>query len=211
MGAVPELGPNGRFGFLFQRLAQDLRAYLTQEPHPALCAGGTDLTEFYDAQFAPLRRRQSETADLAKRTRAAAIARVRAIATAEAAVGEKAASTAAPPAMPADIEGKSLVNLIAAAVRPLASDDEGRSIAAAASPLQALATARASVLASQTATPPSSVDPAVRDAAGHALRILEAAIYADLVRARYVEVEAALFTANADIRAAHKATCTCAD
>lgn len=242
-GAVPELGSNGRFGFLFQRLAQDLRSYLTQEPHPALCAGGADLTEFYDTQLAPLKRRQAETTDLAKRTRAAAIARVTAIHKAEAAAYEKAVAPArnaaaasqsatpaaavpaagnaaaiaapvsppAPSPPPADYDGKSLIGLIEAAVRPLATDTQKSAVASATSPVAALAAARTAVIASQQPTADKSVDPAVRDAAGHALRMLEAATYADLIRARYVDVEATLFTANADIRAAHKASCTCAD
>ncbi len=242
-GAVPELGANGRFGFLFQRVAQDLRSYLTQDPHPALCAGGGDLTEFYDGQMGPLKRRLAESADLAKRTRAAAIARVTAIYKAETAAYEKTLAAAKadaaaprpeatpaatpapinapatatiappspPPAAPTDIDGKSLVNLIAAAVRPLASDQQQQAITAAVTPFQALAAARAAVIASQGPAAPKSADPTVREAAGHALRMLEAAAYADVIRARYVEVETALFTTNADIRAAHKATCTCAD
>lgn len=244
-GAVPELGTNGRYGFLFQRVAQDLRIYLAQDPHPALCAGGADLTDFYDSQLGPLKRRVVETADLAKRTRAASIARVKAIHKAEAAAYEKAVAAAkaeaaaaqtaasanaggppaaaAPPApaatvlpvaptpAPTDYDGKSLVGLIEAALRPLATTEQLTTIAPATSPMQALAAARTIALASQQPTAAKSVDPTVRDAAGHALRMLEAATYADLIRARYVDVEAALFTPNTDIRTAHKATCTCAN
>lgn len=239
-GAVPELGANGRFGFLFQRVAQDLRTYLAQDPHPALCAGGGDLTEFYDGQITPLKRRQAEVGDLAKRTRAAAQARLMALHKAETAAYEKMtaaakaaasqpasaslappANTATPPApvspeppiaAPASYAAKSLVDLVAAAVRPLAPAELVKPIAAETSTHKALARARDVFLARQAnggTAPP--VDPAVLDASGHALRMIEAAAYANLQREQYRSIETSLFAAIADIRQAHKAACTCAD
>lgn len=233
-GAVPELGTNGRYGFLFQRVAQDLRSYLTQEPHPALCAGGGELAEFYEAQVVPLKRRQSESGDLAKRTRAMAISRFVAIEKTEADAREKFAAAAAvtttsgapamaapsntavpstggaaaatPPAL--DLTNKSLIELAADAVLPVATPEQRAAIAAAATPLQALLAARNAVIASQTATAPAA-NPSVRNAVNHALRMIEAAAYADLQRSRYAEIASAMFSTTSEVGQAHKATCTC--
>ncbi len=240
-GAIPELGANGRFGFLFQRVAQDLRAYLGQDPHPGLCAGGSDLTEFYDAQIAPLKRRQSEAGDLAKRTRAAAEARLmamhkvettayeKAVASAKAAAAQSVSATLAAPAnaaapppavilpeppqpAPPSYTAKPLVDLVAAAIRPMATPEQLKAIAAETSAVKALALARTAFLTRQAnGGPAAPVDPAVLEASGQALRMVEAASYAEIQRTRYRDVEASLFTAIGDIRQAHKTTCTCAD
>lgn len=239
-GAVPELGANGRFGFLFQRVAQDLRTYLAQDPHPALCAGGGDLTEFYDGQITPLKRRQAEAGDLAKRTRTAAQARLmalhkveiaaheKAIATAKAAAPQPVSASPAPPstaaappapispdppiAPPASYAAKSLIDLAVAAIRPLVTPEQAKAITAEPSALKALGRARDAFLARQASGATASpVDPAVLEASGHALRMIEAAALAEIQRARYRGIEASLFAAISDIRQAHKTACTCAD
>jgi hypothetical protein len=89
-GAVPEIGPNGRHAFVVQRVAQDVRNYLTQPAHPAMCAGGAELTEFYLARLNPLKLRRDEVAVIAEKLLTAARARVRLVSTTEHAAFAKA-------------------------------------------------------------------------------------------------------------------------
>jgi hypothetical protein len=129
-GAVPDAATNGRYGLLVQRLAQDVRLYLGQGPHPALCSGGAEITEFLLAQYAPLKKREDELTDRARRTRAAAIARTRAVGLAE---------TAAYNAAIAEAEAARRAARAEAARRDVAkAETEGREVA---SPAPADATA----------------------------------------------------------------------
>ncbi len=59
-GAVPDVSANGRQTFLVQRLAQDLRLYVSQPPTLVLCAGAAELLEFYAGQILPIKRRHEE-------------------------------------------------------------------------------------------------------------------------------------------------------
>jgi hypothetical protein len=82
-GALPELGPNGRHVGLVLRLSQELRGYLGQGPHPALCNGVPEMVAFYAEQLAPTDRRAEEVTALARQLRTAAQVRTREIALTE--------------------------------------------------------------------------------------------------------------------------------
>jgi hypothetical protein len=94
-GALPDVGNNGRHNFLVQRIAQDIRLYATQPQHPNLCAGSTEIIEFYSGQAAPLKKRYDEVTAIAKQAKDLAAVRVRAIAVAEVKIYDKAAAEAA--------------------------------------------------------------------------------------------------------------------
>jgi hypothetical protein len=82
-GSLPDLGPNGRHVGTIQRLTGEMRGYLGQGSHPALCTGVPDMLDFYKAQWSPLDRRADDLAGLARQIRSASHARTRDIAVAE--------------------------------------------------------------------------------------------------------------------------------
>jgi hypothetical protein len=75
-GGVPEVGGNGRYSWLAQRAASDLKLYISQPMHPALCSGGTDFAEFYANTLKPLQKRIDDVGEISKKARALAVARV---------------------------------------------------------------------------------------------------------------------------------------
>ncbi len=100
-GALPDVGNNGKYNFLVQRVAQDIRLYASQPPHPALCSGASELLEFYGSQLAPVKRRKDEVAMAAKQLKDLASARVRAVAVAEMSVHNRAVAEASKAAVDA--------------------------------------------------------------------------------------------------------------
>ncbi len=82
-GAVPDVSANGKQTFLVQRLAQDLRLYVSQPATPVLCAGAGELIEFYSGQIAPVKRRHEELKAAAKKLAELAATRTRDIAVTE--------------------------------------------------------------------------------------------------------------------------------
>lgn len=101
-GAVPDVGANGRYSGLIQRVAQDLRLYVNQPAHPALCAGSKEITEFYTGQLATLKKRIDEVTIAAKQATELAAVRVRNIAVAELKVYDKVVADAAASAIAAE-------------------------------------------------------------------------------------------------------------
>jgi hypothetical protein len=239
-GAVPELGPNGRHGFLVTRAAQDFRLYIAQT-HSSMCAGAGDLVEFYMRQLTPLIRRSEEVADITKRLAAATAVRLRAVSIAESEVYAKAlakqvaASAAVPvvegddakkpepagpaisglikpeePAPLAAYAGKPLMMQVLDVVRRILPPAAVTQIAVEPTPIASLVLARG-LLKEQAKGGGETFDPLVREAAGAALRMIEARAYAELLVLRYAAVDAALFATASDIRKAFDKTCTCPD
>ncbi|MFM2421982.1 MAG: hypothetical protein RL291_512, partial [Pseudomonadota bacterium] len=56
-GVPPELGPNGRHALVYQRLLNEMSAYVVQPAHPALCNGVPYMLDFYAKELAALRTR----------------------------------------------------------------------------------------------------------------------------------------------------------
>jgi hypothetical protein len=217
-GGVPEVGNNGRYFWLAQRAASDLKLYISQPAHPALCAGGKDFAEFYANSMKSLQKRIDEVTDLSKKARALAFARV-----ADASIQSSTPSTApgtAPntgsdakpetpaPARPADAP---LVVLIADAVRPVLPASAVADVAAETTPLAALRRAKAALVAAQVEAQ-AAEDAKPRDrilGSARAIRMLEAAAYGEIYVERYKKFTADVISFPQQIIATHAAACTC--
>jgi hypothetical protein len=210
-GGVPEVGNNGRYYWMSQRAASDLKTYMSQPSHPALCSGGKDFAEFYAQTLGPLQKRIGDVGELAKKARALAVARVK-----EAVVlkvgGEVLASGGvftkqlAAPEIAADA---SLVTLVAEAAGVVVADSAKTEIAAETTPLAALRRAKPALIAAQSAAQEDTILRELVLAAGRAVRMLEAAAYGDIYVERYKKFSVDVLQTPQTIKAAHIKTCTC--
>jgi hypothetical protein len=212
-GGVPEVGNNGRYYWMSQRAASDLKMYMSQPSHPALCSGGKDFAEFYAQTLGPLQKRIGDVGELAKKARALAVARVKEATGADAASEPSSPQDGAKPApvalpVGADATLMTLVAEAAGAVVPASAKAE---IAAETTPLAALRRAKPALIAAQVAAD-SGDDPKLRElvlAAGRAVRMLEAAAYGDIYVERYKRFSVDVLQTPQAIKAAHTKACTC--
>lgn len=216
-GAPPEFLSNGKYTIMSDRVAADLEGYLAQPAHPALCAGAVEFLEFLDDQLPLLRKRAGDVADLppqALRLTAERIALLKqALATPPqpatlAATPVVAASAAEAGPMAPLPETKPVASALQAAIEVAAltlSPAEAAAVAAEHDALSALARA-AATLGSEAGSP---LAPAKRAEARAAFRTVELAAYAELLAARYQDLDAGLFGKIAAARRAHAATCSC--
>jgi hypothetical protein len=213
-GGVPEVGNNGRYYWMSQRAASDLKMYMSQPSHPALCSGGKDFAEFYAQTLGPLQKRIGDVTDMAKKARALAVARVKEAVATEAA--PEAATTGQEAAKPGPVASliaadATLVTLVAEAAGSVVPASVKSDIAAEATPLAALRRAKPALVAVQVAAQDGD-DQKRRErvlAAGRAVRMLEAAAYSDIYVERYKRFSADVLSMPQGIKAAHTKACTC--
>jgi hypothetical protein len=208
---VPEVGHNGRYYWMSQRAASDLKTYMSQPSHPALCSGGKDFAEFYAQTLGPLQKRIGDVSEMAKKARALAIARVKE------AVGLKVGAEVldsggvitkqfAAPEIAADA---SLVTLVAEAAGVVVAAPVKAEIAAEMTPLAALRRAKPALAAVQVSSQDDAIGRELVLAAGRAVRMLEAAAYSDIYVERYKAFSASVLSMPQAIKAAHTQACTC--
>ena len=217
-GAVPDVGNNGRYTWLATRAASDLRLYISQPPHVALCSGATEIVEFYSASLKPLQKRADDVADLVKRARLLAAARVQDAATpltppksADDAAKPVAVTPAAPAPSSADTAKLSLPAMTAEAVRAVVPADVVEAVLNETSGLAALQRAKPALILAQVDAGKAD-DAAARErvlAAGRAVRMIEAAAYAEVYAERYRKFAAAVLALPAEIKTVHAKACTC--
>ena len=194
-GAVPEMGSNGRYTWVAQRATNDLNLYLSQPAHPALCSGGTDFGTFYEGSFKALQKRIDDVTELGKRARALALVRIKEV------IGE-----ATPP------NATTLIALVGESVGIVASPAQRAEVVAEKTPLAALQRAKQALFEAQAAAAEKANEPTAAEkvmAAGRAVRMIEAAAYADVLSDRYAKFSAAVMGVPAEIKAAHGKTCGC--
>jgi hypothetical protein len=210
-GGVPEVGNNGRYYWMSQRAASDLKMYMSQPSHPALCSGGKDFAEFYAQTLGPLQKRIGDVGELAKKARALAVARVKE------AVGLKVGAQVldsggvitkqfVAPEIAADA---SLVTLVAEAAGVVVPAPVKAEIAAEMTPLAALRRAKLALVAVQVAAQDDAIGRELVLAAGRAVRMLEAAAYGDIYVERYKRFSVDVLQTPQAIKAAHTKACTC--
>lgn len=199
-GALPEWFGEGRYGWVAQRVATDLTAYLRQPPNPALCSGANEMLSFFVSNMGALRKRILEVAELDRSARTLAWAKVRAVH--GDAAGPLPASTAAPTVAEAPPDYTSMISQMA---EILLSAEQARAVRAAPTALQALKRT-AEALHDPIATSAVSI---VEANARAALRSLEAGVHAELMHARHQAVSDSLFGTIDSIRQVHSTTCTC--
>lgn len=203
-GALVEFGANGRYKVMSERFADDVRIYTSQPVHPALCTGAGDLLEFYREALAPLRKRISVVADATQRVRRLAASRFN---IAAAVLAARSAASAADPAKVEEKEGApaGLRDMIGALMRLAADADVARAVAGEGEDMSAMARAHAWVASEQA----SGLLPTERETLLVALQMIEALIYAETLRTRYAEINAALFGTLDQLMVAQKKSCTC--
>ena len=202
-GAVPEVGPNGKYTWLTQRAAGDMKIYISQSPHVALCAGGAEVADFYAHSLRLIQKRIDDVAELGKRAREAALARIQ-----ETKVDALASREAG--------AGRPLVALVGDAVGLVVTAAELAEAVAEVTALAALQKVKPALIAAQVEA--AKADEAAGEAraqservqaAARAVRMIEAAVYADIYAERYRKFSAAVLTMPGEIRAAHGRACTC--
>jgi hypothetical protein len=212
-GGVPEVGNNGRYYWMSQRAASDLKTYMSQPAHPALCSGGKDFAEYYAQTLGPLQKRIGDVTDMAKKARALAVARVKEATAPEAASEPSSTQDGAKPAPVASpiAADATLITLVAEAAGAVVLASAKAAIAAETTPLAALRRAKPALIAAQVAAD-SGDESKRRDrvlAAGRAVRMLEAAAYGDIYVERYKSFSANVLSMPQAIKAAHTQACTC--
>jgi hypothetical protein len=213
-GGVPEVGNNGRYYWMSQRAASDLKTYMSQPIHPALCSGGKDFAEFYAQTLGPLQKRIGDVTDMAKKARALAVARVKeAVATEAAPEAATTGQETAKPGLVASLIAADapLITLVAEAAGSVVPASVKAEIAAEATPLAALRRTKPALIAVQVAAQDGD-DQKRRErvlAAGRAVRMLEAAAYSDIYVERYKRFSADVLGMPQGIKTAHTKACTC--
>jgi hypothetical protein len=208
--AVPDRGGDAGLTWATRRVAGELKAYVAQPVHPALCSGAPEILDFYTGHFAGFRKHMKAAADLEAGAREFARARV------------AAAKVAVPP--PASPPGTTVVGFSAPAfafrgaggIYPemiletgavLLPADQIAHIKAERTPLAMLTRAAEAMSMDSIREQP----PHLRDLVTAAFRVIEAGVYAEILLGRYREVDAALVEMIERIREAHKTSCTCAE
>ena len=204
-GAIPDVGNNGRYTWVAQRATTDLKTYINQPAHNALCSGAREVTEFYAKALKPLQKRIDDVGELVRKARALAGARIFAIGAVNPAVDGM------PEPIAADTPEQPLITLVADAVRLVVPGETVATILKETSPLAALQRAKPSLILAQVQAKKSE-DQATRDrvtAVALAVRMLEAAAYTEIYAARYRKFSASVISLPTDIQAVHARTCTC--
>jgi hypothetical protein len=223
--SIPEIGNNGRYNWLVARVASDLRLYIGQPLHPALCNGAPQMLDFYKGELAPLEKRMSDVRLLPDNVRKLLAVRLDEV--------SKLTPESAPLVATADY-----VALITTLTRLVVGAEKAAPLAEENTPIKRLAAAKALLLYAEAAalaterdkakleeiarlepTPTAVVAPpaAARQSAAllapvlAALRLVEAGIYADLFVARYGKLDQSLYGVIHETRTAHGKSCTCAD
>ena len=208
-GAVPEVGNNGRYTWLTQRATGDLRTYMTQPPHPALCSGGKDFAEFYALSLKLLQKRIDDVSELSKKARAQAFVRVTEVVTAANKGDDAAAAPKTEIALPAPTA--TLLALISDAIQPAVPTAALIEIRNETSVTAALQRAKPALIAAQVEAQ-SGDDAKARDrvmASARAVRMIEAAAYGEVYVERYRTFTASVLSVPQDIQKTHARTCTC--
>ena len=207
--AARDFGKSGKLEWISKRIVTDMKSYMQQEPHPALCAGTDVMTNYFVDNAVTLRKDLAAADEALIEARQIAQTRLAALSFL---IGQ-------PPEDPAETASISLVS--AAQAAPVA--DAGGSAAligdvsrmllpepmssvVAAEPLSF---AKLKLLRDGLATAPSRSEPEQR-AIADTLTAVEAVAYLEAAAGRYTRVGDAIFGSISSINKAHGESCTCA-
>ena len=156
------------------------------------------------SQLKPLQKRAADVGELVAKARALAAERIAAV-TIDAGI----------PAATSDADKtseKSLTQLTADAVRLVLPERSVTAVLAETTALAALQRAKPALISAQVEANAADTPAGARErvlAAGRAVRMIEAAAYAEIYAQRYAAFSAAVIAMPQDIQASHKRTCTC--
>ncbi len=219
-GAPLEFGSNGRQYATLQRVAVELESYSTQPRNPALCNGVPEMMDFKASKLDGLKKRIDDVGKTVAKVRA--LARQRVIAARELRFNEQTAANqssasgdAANATAPSPVTPVSPLVALAPAISPaglITAVFEGALAADKVNDLRSETNAfkllqRARELMLPEASPDFS--PASRAAIAAALRMIEAASYAELQVTRMHRFDRLFLGTIGQIREAHRVNCTC--
>ncbi len=203
----PQLSTKQNFGWVSQKVAIDLRGYLKQDKHPAICTGVSEFVGYYTKRMADFRKRSELFS--------AHLAKARTLAFAKAAEAREAVKAdpgghpgwgAVPLSISTPESGRTLESLIAGLVELGGGDAPGEEIRQAPSTFAALKSARKYVSDDGL----SGLAKMARNSILHALSLIETADYIAAVAHHYSELDATIIGSLEAVQKAHGKHCTCA-
>jgi hypothetical protein len=194
-GTIADFQPTAKWQWLLTKASIELRSYVGQPSHPALCTGVGQMLDFYGTEFSSLKQRHDEIAASVRTSQSAVASR------------HKAWRTALATPERANTEPLLILPVIKAVADRVLSKTDADTVAVEPDALTALTLTRAA-LRSESA---SGLSGSSYRASLALLRALELAVYSERLQERYGPLEAGLFGTAADIRRAHGRSCTCAE
>ena len=203
----PQLSSKRDFGWASQKVATDLRGYLKQDKHPAICTGVTEFVGYYIKRLSDFRKRAQLFTERLGTARKLAMAR-----TAEAREAVKADPGGHPGwgALPLGVRAaandRTLQDLVADLVVLGDGDPPLEEIRQAPNAFTALRKARKFVKDGGLGT----LDKPAANAIRHALSLIEATDYIAAVAHHYTELDESIIGSLEAVQKAHGEHCNCA-
>lgn len=209
-GGIAAFGKSGKLEWVSKRILADLKGYLQQGLHPALCTGVDVMTAYFHDHSVTLRKELAASTESLGAARQIAATRLQALAMVLGRQSELPAETASlsliAPANAVSENGQTSDRLIAEAGRLLLTDQERGVLAASGGPMAMLSKLRAQLGEDAGHGKPAEVLPYLADA----LTAVEAAAYLEATDTRYQRIDEAIFGTISAIEKAHGRTCDCA-
>ena len=203
----PEMSTRKNFGWVSQKVATDLRGYLKQDPHPAICTGAVQFVDYFDGRLGEFFERGDKFDKSAKTARSIAVERV---AAARKAVSKDPSGHPAWGAMPISLAeakpapGSSLQNLVVETARLTSNGDLVSEVKEAENAYDAL-----KVMNSWMKKDGKEMNGDSRKAVRRALGAIEAADYLQVVAGHYGALNDTLKGSIIAVRDAHGRHCKC--
>lgn len=209
-GAAGDFGKKGKLEWISRRILTDLRIYMQQTPHPAICTGVEVMTSYFVDNAVTLRKELDASTSAVEAARRIASQRLEALAMVLGKEPEEPATTASlsliTPANAAPADAPPTLDLLGQAGRLLLGDAERLRLEAMTRSEGKLTLLHELVSEPAGLTVPEATQPYLADA----LTALEAAVYLEAADVRYSGVGKAIFGSIADIEKTHAASCGCA-
>lgn len=191
-------------GWVSQRVATDLRGYLKQEKHPAICTGTPQMMDYFSTKMDAVRKRGKKISDRAEEALALAVEKTRA-----------AHELAKPNPDAADTGAETLTSENATTSAGL--DDLTRQIAALTNDTELVAAVQETdtvfnalkVLQKSLKGAVKDLDASVKKAIRRALSAIEAADYLSVVSGHYKALDETILGSMSSIQKAHETSCVC--
>ena len=204
----PKLASDQHFGWISQKVATDLRGYLKQDKHPAICTGTISFVSYYDERMEDLGKRADVFAGHLATARKLALEKIAAIRNEiKAEPGGHPGWGAEPLSVLAPDETRTLQELVADLVDLTGDRASVDDIKQAPSPFAALKIAHKAI--SQEGF--KSLSRKTRRTIRHVLSLIEAADYIGSVGHHYAELDQSIIGSLDALKSAHSQHCTCAN
>jgi len=201
-----ELDQRRDAGWATRRVSQNLKAFLKQDQHPAICTGAIQFFNYFDQRMESFAKRAETFDDMAGKSWGLAVLRTgEAIEAAKSQEGGHPGWGAAPLDLSRSQEGTSLKSLTESLAQITNDAELSQKVAEAGDAFDALRDMSA-YFRSKAA---KSMDKSTRAAMYRALSAIEAADYIGAVALHYVELRHALIGSMKTLRQAHGRSCTC--